>query len=418
MARSQLKDYISSVTAQSSQKPVSGSKGLSTATSELELAQANLNITVEDFDTAVCSAEGLTEIVASLEATLQNGGLDPVAAQFVHHAVDGYMTPLGVTNSDESIPSLESFGGDTSRIDSTAVSIESIKELAQKVWAAIKQIFAAVIKSVSDFFSKLFGGVGKLQGRIEELQKKQAELKKNDAKLSDEKAMLKVHGATTVAFKGKFQPSDISSGSSAAASLVKNVNTGYVTVTEKAMEEMAKVVKEKGEELKDEDVTKVVNDAGIAKELKDDVDKEVPGGKTIKSEDKDGVTSLSFGAMEKAAKIEGDMEVKPFTNGEIEKILNELSGPVEKLNNFKGKTESYKKSLEKFQKDMENAAKDGVNPKATKGVNLVAKESASLISSVNSYYFSYVRALLKNVERALSLYEGGKSSNDDNKEDK
>jgi hypothetical protein len=418
MARSQLKDYFGAIQAQQTGVVAVESSEMDAAMIAVAKAGNEVLDTVNDYDTAVMSATGLESIVADLELTLENGGLDPVAAQFAHHAVDGYMSVLGVEDASAGVPSCESFGGDTTRIESTAVSVEGVKEMAKQVWETIKRIFQAIIKSVTDFFSKLFGGVDKLEGRVKALQEKVDKLKTDGAVLKDEKAKLKVHGASQVAYKGDFKASDATAGSKVAADTIKEVNNGYIVATEKAMQDMGKVVKDKGEKLSDDDINKVVSESSIAAALKDRVDAELPGAKTIMSEEKDGVTSLKFGKMEGAKEVKGELEVDPMSIGDMETILKGLVSPVKDLAGMKKNTEDFKKSLESFQKDIESAAKDGISGKATKAVNVIAKESASLVSSANGWYFGYVGGLLKNVEKNAALYGAKEEKKDDKKEEK
>lgn len=111
--------------------------------------------------------EGLESIAASLEAAALEGGLTPQASVFMRLAVESYTSRLGEENT---VPSMESFGGQTTRVSATNVSLESVQETLAKVWAAIKAIIAKVKDAIVDFFKKLLLGTEKLKARAEQVK--------------------------------------------------------------------------------------------------------------------------------------------------------------------------------------------------------------------------------------------------------
>lgn len=123
-------------------------------------------------------AEGLEAIALSLESAIAEGGLTPQAAQFANMAFESYATRLG---EEVSTLSLESFGGSTSRVKATTVTLESVREVLNKVWEAIKNIVMKVRDAIIGFFKSMFDGVTKLKERAEKV-KAQAEGISGEAK--------------------------------------------------------------------------------------------------------------------------------------------------------------------------------------------------------------------------------------------
>ena len=127
--------------------------------------------TVDESNDAIAELEevqtGLESICAKLEAEIAAGGLTPQAAEFMTLSVEAYTNRLGV---DAAVPSLESFGGQTSRLEATKVSLEGIKETLQQIWQAIVNIAVKVRDAIVNFFKQLFDGAEKLKARAAKLK--------------------------------------------------------------------------------------------------------------------------------------------------------------------------------------------------------------------------------------------------------
>ncbi len=111
--------------------------------------------------------QGLEAIALSLESSLQQGGLTPQSAQFFHIAYESYLNRLG---EEPNAPALESFGGQTSRIQATTISLESVRETLTKIWEAIKAIVVRVRDAIAEFIKRLFDSSFKLRERAEGLK--------------------------------------------------------------------------------------------------------------------------------------------------------------------------------------------------------------------------------------------------------
>ena len=170
MARSQLKELFVETNTEEELEIGVGSESMEAAMLDIQEAYQEVTALEQDQDELEEIAEGLEAIVESMEASMDQGGLDPIAAQFAHHAVNAYTERLGF-ESEQVLPALEAFGGDSGREASTTVSMEGVGEQLKKIWNAIRAVIEKAIAAVKAFFAKIFGGIGKFESRIDSLKK-------------------------------------------------------------------------------------------------------------------------------------------------------------------------------------------------------------------------------------------------------
>ena len=182
-----------------------GIESMEAAMLSVEEERQEMDAANSDVDEMVEIAEGLESIVASVEATQEEGGLDAQGAQMMQLAVGAYTRRLGLEATDVT-PALESFGGDSGRLSATTVSVEEIGKTVRNIWNAIKQAIQRAIKATADFFAKIFGGVDKVISRIDAMEKKVKDLKGSAS------GKMKVSGAQFLHVGGKVEAGDIVSG--------------------------------------------------------------------------------------------------------------------------------------------------------------------------------------------------------------
>lgn len=148
---------------------------------EIEATEAEEEVTeaeeqVEELEDA---SEALESYIDAMEEAVQKGGLSRQAALFMSMGVESVCERVGI----ETIPvaSLESFGGDTDRVQATTVSLEGLKETLQKIWAKIKEVIRKVRTAVMGWWKKLTSWSPLLKKRAEALKKK-AEKASGEAK--------------------------------------------------------------------------------------------------------------------------------------------------------------------------------------------------------------------------------------------
>ncbi|MBE0438205.1 MAG: hypothetical protein IBX57_00365 [Gammaproteobacteria bacterium] len=417
MARALLKQYL--VASLESDEPnpeeveeveeESGVESLEYATLEVEEAGEEVEEVMQDIEDLEEVEEGLEAIVADLEASLEQGGLDPVAAVFATHAISAYTARLGVESADL-IPSVESFGGDTTRTVSTESAMDKVKDTIKKIWATIKAAMEKAAKAIADFFAKIFGGVKKLEARSKALKAKIAEVKKAGGKAGD----IKVPNAATLAVGDKVDVKSITDGLTALNDTVKAVAGGYTDEVTKATESMPGLVaawmgaSEEEAPAKKEAVDKAYDSALASLEkVSGEV---VSGNKTIAV--KEGKVSLEAA---EGKGFTGDASMTALSTAEMESVLKAVDelvdymgkrkAAIDKLS--KARQEVIKKLDAEFKKEPKHPGKD-VNA-VMKGAQ---KEVSAITSSVAGHAFSVARSALALVEVSANSYK----AEDDKKE--
>lgn len=115
------------------------------------------------------AAEALEAIAVSLESIAGNGGLDKNGAIMMQHAVQAQYDRVGLRARPAA--ALESFGGTSSRVGATTISLEDIRDQIKKIWDAIIANIKKAIEWVKERFLKIFGAAEKLEKRADALQK-------------------------------------------------------------------------------------------------------------------------------------------------------------------------------------------------------------------------------------------------------
>ena len=115
--------------------------------------------------------EALESIAQVLKVSAANGGLDKHAAAILGIATEHLYTRVGM-KATKSAPSLESFGGTSTRIGATQLAMEDIAEKAKKIWASIIAAFEKAIQWAKDFFTRVFQSWEKLEKRANDLSSK------------------------------------------------------------------------------------------------------------------------------------------------------------------------------------------------------------------------------------------------------
>lgn len=137
--------------------------------SEAAEAEAEVEETETAVDELQEAADGLESIALSLESALESGGLTPQSAEFLNHAVKSFTKRVGMTQ--EVTASLEAYGGATTRIQATRISLEGIKETWNKFVAAIKAMWERFKAAVVRFFKHIFDGATRLRVKAQRLYK-------------------------------------------------------------------------------------------------------------------------------------------------------------------------------------------------------------------------------------------------------
>ena len=134
------------------------------AQSELESAGAEVDDVQDQVDHAVEVADTLDSIGGSLSEMKPEETIPEPALEALHLAVDGLLSSIGMQSKQRGV-ALESFKKSTTALE----SMESIKEVAKKIWAKIVAFFKSVVKAIGEFINKMRLSNEGLRKRAEKL---------------------------------------------------------------------------------------------------------------------------------------------------------------------------------------------------------------------------------------------------------
>lgn len=121
-----------------------------------------------EFDEAVETHEVLEETATALESAASNGGLSRDAAAALEPLLAHAYKRVGLS-AISCRPALESYSGASTRVRSTTLVMEDLKEKAAELWAKIIAFVKRSIAWLRERFELLFGGAKKLQDRATKL---------------------------------------------------------------------------------------------------------------------------------------------------------------------------------------------------------------------------------------------------------
>ena len=119
---------------------------------------------------AVEVSEALDEYQEALESIAGSGGLDRNGAMILQIGLEQLCARVGIEPSKISMPSMESFGGTTSRVKATSLALESVKETAANVWKAIVEAIKRAGEWLKNFWKTLTDSNHRLKARAEKVK--------------------------------------------------------------------------------------------------------------------------------------------------------------------------------------------------------------------------------------------------------
>lgn len=364
-------------------------------------------------------AEGLESIVASLEASIEDGGLDAQAAVFMQHAVNGYTRRVGL-EAESFIPSLESFGGASGKAAATTISVESVKDKIKQIWQAIKNAVAKAIQATMNFFAKIFGGFEKLKSRVAGLRAEIKKISNNDKPKTD---TIKVSGVHLLATSDTVTTQSITSDLTKTASTIDTLFTKYVPGANdvfKGYGDLIKLAIEKKGDVTEQHVKIINNFANMVKSISSEP---LIGGYKLNVKD---ISARNSGTGEKQ-----EIHVPSFERGEVSKTVKEeiktpsvsemgnILNSVEKLIDAASKNarkDAIKKMREEREKTVKsidstiNSANDGAFDKMiskfvfNSSIKHLNKQYEKPLTQASNIAFNVSRAALSVVDRAVKAY--------------
>lgn len=120
--------------------------------------------------------EALDEVSEALEEDAANGGISKESARYAHLAIKAACGRFYSPAIAQAIPSVESFGGSSSRLRNTQIALESIGSMLKSFWDAIVRQIKKLWATVKNWYLKVLDAAPRMKKKAEALAKKSADI--------------------------------------------------------------------------------------------------------------------------------------------------------------------------------------------------------------------------------------------------
>ena len=382
---------------------------------EVEEAGEVVAADVEKTDDLITDQETLVSLADELDEQADNGGAEPETIRAVEIAVEGIITRMqGGRRPSRVTPSLESFGGVRSKVVSTRLAAESIRE-----WAA------AAGKAIAEFFKKIIAGLSAMLGKItsmtSSLKKQISELKDTVKNSKPVQGTIKVSASLVARLKlgGKFTKDALFSGLARVkkfiATMLKIFSANKATAQGANLEAVAADVENakfdtsalSGEIKRAGKVSEKTDDGIVTvsylEELPGDTSVDLTGPDVVSI---DGVnyraaSSLDINIENTASEeAEASVELSGLTNDELTRILDDLGYIVTSIEDIEQPVKETQGIVSKFNdwiKSAANSTKEATQAgwNAVKGfAQRVAAGASRAIATVVRFVTGYVHSVV------------------------
>lgn len=138
---------------------------------QVELVEQEVEVqdTEDQIEDAQEVAEQLEDTADIVERSNENGGLDKTGAELLNATLEGLYDRVGLRVKGKIMPSIEEFGGLSSRMRATRVSVEEIRQTAKKIWDQIIQAVTNFWAKIVEFLKSVFIQTDRYRDRIKKL---------------------------------------------------------------------------------------------------------------------------------------------------------------------------------------------------------------------------------------------------------
>jgi len=411
---------------------------------DVSVEAASFEVDAMEIEAVSNSIVGLEALAEQIEASLEGGGLDRFGAGLVTVAVESHLGQFGIKVED-AIPSLESFGGESTREQATTISVESIKEKANDLIKWLVGKFEEVRQKIMEWYKKSFSTAASLKASAEKLAKAAGE---SNGTLKDDVEKIKLGGGAKYLYletTGKVDAGKLISGTDALKSLTRDffqdhgaMITKMADLAEKTFKAAADAPKETWEGKDESAVYKDGKFLGAVtyKELFDALPKGDTnvflGGKILRMPKMAGKldTLEDFNVAVKDLRVRFESKktsagkaVEVADDQEIDALkLPDISKVADGVAEVAASIQAYETDYFKYQKSMEKAmaAARKVGEKTDKytlgsvgrGTNKVVASKLKLLQDANSYPATQItscaigtsKALLDVCQKSLAQY--------------
>lgn len=367
----------------------------------------------------------LESLKIALESCIADGGLDQKSAVFFNHAYRQITDRIGLKPGTVSV---ESFGGGTTRLNATNISLEGIKETLTKIWIAIKNAVMRAAKAIADFFAKIFGGVKAIRDKATSLKDAAAKMEAG----SEAGKEITIRSAGKLQTNGKADAKDFDEGIVALHEALGIAYGAYLTGLDSAFKSLSAGFK--ADAANDEAAQKIFQDAIKGEKFAfEGFKKTISGGFTIAATDTKDVENESAKALAglvavvdktKQEQFEESQKMPALGKDAVTKMLGHVLEICDLMDKKKGAIEESKKQREAAAKALDEAIKaaDKKDPnKPGTGMVIYIKlvmrayrsNYVAPVAKLTSIGFTACRSALVVAEKSIAAAAGKKEKADD-----
>lgn len=145
---------------------------------ELNEISGQCKTVVNDLETIETSCEALEELSDLSDILSKNNAIGTDAASLAAISTESICRRLGYVSEKPIMPSMESFSFTNSRKQATEYTLESLGQIVNDVWEAVKKFFAKIVegikkvfKLIKDFIVKILRKMGFLKEQVQGIYK-------------------------------------------------------------------------------------------------------------------------------------------------------------------------------------------------------------------------------------------------------
>lgn len=388
-----------------------------------------LNLQHDEIDSHVEAIDGVQEIAAEMRSLLDNNEcLSVESAAFAHHAINTYLSKIGLTSRD-AMPSIEAFAG-KGAYSATVISLEEVEEKTDNLWQKLLKLLSKALAMARNFFDKIFANIGALEKRVAAIKSK---IKSLGDKTTNSKT--NVPGATILQYDNKLSIDGMIKGFAEAEIVFRKWVPQYIKDATDTLVETARNLKSmKKEEVKSDKDESNSQDASAATPEPEKVKtpnrksttETIIGDKAVRvlqkltsnvavdsTDDKDFFNAESkLENVEEYEKYTGNTELRTPKLDSLSKLTEIIEKLIKEIVSLK-KELSKDGSLAKTQQDVLNAVKSKMGSSATPwkvgGATAklagARKDYSKVLTKLTSHTFNASRLALNYISACLVKYD-------------
>lgn len=385
---------------------------------DVEIAEAEAELIEEEqkVETLEDAARSLENLINHMELTLES-------EQFITpgHASALSMAAKNIVGDVFANPIMDTsaFSSESQSVESTEFSIEKVKDIANRVWEAIKAAIKAVVDAIANLVKSIFTNVGRIEAHAKKVEaaadKVDFSKMKDGAKVSVSDAML----------KSLYVDDESDSVDAAVEKVASNVEANLKTIQTishdmiKGAGDVIRSMSGVDADSTDDFMSKVrqIIEPKFEATKKLSAVKNIPG--RLKAEVVEVIVTDDFGVehtklVEEDDKATLSYDGTPLDENQVKSILSnigKLTKAVDMKREMKQMTDDLKKAEKELNKVTSQEEADGKVMQVIQriGMNLVTRsmlnESSAMIGTVVRHYYNHTRAALEVAQKSVQSYE-------------